>query len=59
MTKEQEPKHFMIRLDPAFHLALKRHALEEGKPLSEVIADWIKAGWQQVPNRENYERPKS
>ncbi len=51
-----DPKHFMVRLDADFHLALRRYALETGRPLSSIVMQWIREGWERVPNREVYEQ---
>jgi hypothetical protein len=54
-----DPKHFMVRLDPDFHLALRRYSLETGKPLSTIVLQWIREGWERVPNHEAYEKSKA
>jgi len=38
---EDNRKQLILRLHPELHKLLKRYALEKGKPMNDIVVEWI------------------
>ena len=38
---------FFLRLDPALHKALRHYALDQGRPLNDILVEVINAWWDE------------
>jgi hypothetical protein len=54
--KKPNSQGVTVYLDQKTYLALKYFSFSQGKPMTEILADWIEERWAEHPERARFEK---